>query len=44
VAAEDCQIDHIVPWSEGGLTVQDNGRCYCPVHNRRRNGEERGPP
>jgi hypothetical protein len=44
VAAEDCEIDHIVPWSRGGLTTQANGRCLCAVHNRRRNAEERAPP
>ena len=35
-AAEDCQIDHIEPWSAGGLTVDDNGRPACAYHNRRR--------
>ncbi|MCU1460906.1 MAG: hypothetical protein JWO37_981, partial [Acidimicrobiales bacterium] len=44
VAAEACEIDHIVPWSRGGLTTQANGRCLCAVHNRRRNAEERAPP
>jgi len=32
--AKDCEIDHIVPWSEGGPTSQDNGRSGCPFHNR----------
>jgi Domain of unknown function (DUF222) len=36
VPAHRCEIDHIVPYSAGGLTAQDNGRCYCPVHNRRK--------
>ena len=46
VPAAKCHIDHIVRYTEGGLTVQDNGRCLCPVHNRKRNGEhdERPPP
>jgi hypothetical protein len=47
VPAAECQIDHIVPYADGGLTTQDNGRCYCPAHNRRRVGEpagERAPP
>jgi hypothetical protein len=35
--AERCQCDHIVPYSEGGLTVQENGRLLCPFHNRLRN-------
>jgi hypothetical protein len=43
VPAGRCQIDHIVPWPEGGLTTQENGRCYCKFHNLQRNNE-RGPP
>jgi hypothetical protein len=39
--AEKCQIDHIVPWNEGGLTTQENGRVHCAFHNRLRN---HGPP
>jgi Domain of unknown function (DUF222) len=34
---EQCQIDHIVPYGEGGLTTQDNGRVLCGFHNRLRN-------
>jgi hypothetical protein len=34
--AEDCQADHIEPYSEGGLTVEQNGRMACPKHNRNR--------
>lgn len=47
VPAERCDIDHVLPRSEGGLTTQDNGRCLCGFHNRQRvNGErhERPPP
>ena len=46
VPAAQCHIDHIEPYSEGGLTVQGNGRCLCPVHNHQRVGEhaERPPP
>jgi hypothetical protein len=32
--AEDCDVDHIVEYEDGGLTVQENGRLRCPVHNR----------
>jgi hypothetical protein len=32
--AEDCEIDHIEPWSAGGLTVEENGRPACGYHNR----------
>jgi Domain of unknown function (DUF222) len=36
VPAERCQIDHVQPWAEGGLTTQANGRPACAFHNRRR--------
>jgi hypothetical protein len=39
--AKYCEIDHIVPYGEGGLTEQDNGRVHCGFHNRLRNY---GPP
>jgi hypothetical protein len=32
--AEQCQVDHIVPFSQGGLTTQENGRLLCEFHNR----------
>ncbi len=35
VPAERCEIDHIVPWAQGGLTTQANGRCRCPYHHPR---------
>jgi 5-methylcytosine-specific restriction endonuclease McrA len=46
VAADRCQVDHIVPYTQGGLTSLDNGRCYCPHHNRLRNKDldARPPP
>ena len=34
VPADRCQGDHIVAWSNGGLTNQDNGRLGCGFHNR----------
>jgi hypothetical protein len=40
--AEECQIDHIVPWSEGGLTDQTNAQVLCGPHNRMR--QQRPPP
>ena len=40
--AEQCQIDHIVPYTEGGETTQENGRVLCGFHNRLRN--QRPPP
>jgi hypothetical protein len=39
--AERCQVDHIVPWSQGGPTTITNGRLRCGPDNRRRN---RPPP
>ena len=36
VPAEHCQIDHVRPWAEGGLTTQGNGRPACGFHNRAR--------
>ena len=46
VPAEDCQIDHKIRYTDGGLTTQDNGRCYCDTHNINRNNDpnERPPP
>jgi hypothetical protein len=42
LSAEKCQIDHIVPWSEGGLTKQSNSQVLCGPHNRMR--QQRPPP
>ena len=39
--AHRCQVDHVVPWSAGGMTAQWNGRLACGFHNRLRN---RPPP
>ena len=47
VPAEDCQIDHKTRYTDGGLTTQDNGRCYCATHNRqreRRHDHDQRPP
>lgn len=41
VPAKWCQVDHEKPWSEGGTTVQENGRLLCGFHNRSRH---RPPP
>ena len=37
-----CQVDHIIPYSDGGPTNQANGRLLCGFHNRLRN--QRPPP
>ncbi len=34
VRAEKCQGDHVLAWSDGGLTTQENGRLGCGPHNR----------
>ena len=34
---ERLQVDHITPWTAGGLTTQENGRAACGHHNRLRN-------
>jgi hypothetical protein len=34
VAAEDCEVDHVIPYEAGGPTVQTNGRCWCKYHHR----------
>jgi hypothetical protein len=31
--AEDCQVDHILPYAAGGETTQANGRPACAFHN-----------
>ena len=42
LSADKCEMDHIVPYSEGGLTTQGNGQVLCKYHNRLR--YERPPP
>jgi len=43
-----CECDHILEFSKGGLTTQENGRLLCPFHNRLRNRQiddnQRPPP
>jgi len=34
-----CQADHILEYSKGGLTTQENGRMMCPTHNMGRNND-----
>ncbi len=42
LSADRCEMDHIVPYTQGGLTVQENGQVLCKFHNRLR--YERPPP
>jgi hypothetical protein len=44
VPADRCQADHVVPYSQGGLTTQENGRLACGFHNRLRQPPRRPPP
>jgi hypothetical protein len=37
-----CEVDHIIPYADGGPTNQANGRLRCGFHNRLRN--QRPPP
>ncbi len=32
--AHRCDVDHIVPYTDGGETTQDNGALLCPYHHR----------
>jgi hypothetical protein len=34
VPADDCDVDHTVPYNQGGPTSQFNGRLQCPPQNR----------
>jgi len=38
--APRCQVDHIIAYSQGGPTTQENGRLLCGFHNRLRNVTE----
>lgn len=40
--AELCDVDHIIPASQGGPTSQFNGRLECKVHNRNPNRHDHG--
>ncbi len=40
----DLEVDHIVPYAQGGLTTQENGRILCGQHNRQRNQRPPPPP
>jgi hypothetical protein len=42
ICADECELDHIVPWSQGGLTEQENGQVLCRYHNQLR--YQRPPP
>jgi hypothetical protein len=42
--APRCQGDHIIPYSAGGPTSQDNGQLHCGHHNRTRHHQQQSRP
>ena len=42
--AARCEVDHVLPYALGGLTVQDNGRLRCPAHHDGRRKRPRAGP
>ncbi|MGH9138730.1 MAG: DUF222 domain-containing protein, partial [Acidimicrobiales bacterium] len=34
--ADQCDVDHIIDYDNGGPTIQTNGRLKCPKHHRHR--------
>jgi hypothetical protein len=36
IPADECEVDHVEPWSAGGATAAANGRVACGHHNRAR--------
>ncbi len=40
----ECDVDHVLPASEGGRTCQENGRLLCTTHNRNEHLRNRAPP
>ena len=34
VPAINCQLDHTIPYADGGPTHAGNLKCYCPTHHR----------
>jgi hypothetical protein len=46
IPAHRCEGDHVMAWSQGGLTTQENGQLRCAFHNRwrYRNPDTDPPP
>jgi hypothetical protein len=42
VPADQCDVDHIIPYAAGGPTSQHNGRLECPTHNRNTDKHDHG--
>jgi hypothetical protein len=39
---DECDADHIVPYAQGGVTSQFNGRLQCKPHNRNHRRHDHG--
>ncbi len=39
----DCDVDHRVPYTDGGLTEETDGELQCPAHNRHSDLHHRQP-
>lgn len=35
---EEMEADHIIPWSKGGKTEENNCQMLCKHHNRTKSG------
>jgi hypothetical protein len=43
VSMSKCDIDHVVPYHDGGVTRQEEGKLECCSHNRHSDLHDRGP-
>jgi Domain of unknown function (DUF222) len=43
-SADDCQVDHVIPFAAGGPTTQANGRLAGGFHNRARHRQPGADP
>jgi hypothetical protein len=39
-----CQVDHVIPYSQDGPTTQENGQLLCGFHNRAKDPRSGRPP
>jgi len=44
VPADQCDIDHIIEYEDGGETTQDNGELHCRFHNNWKHRHKNRPP
>ncbi len=42
--AHRCEVDHVIPYTDGGDTTQDNGTLLCPYHHRHGHRRSRADP